>query len=353
MKTFKNLTFILLATSLFSCSSSKKEEIAKMSIQVKAKNDLLQRDSPVKFTLNNPTDTSFDSIQLYYANKYLGSSKTNQIAAKLVAPLGKNQLKAEIYSAGEKYTIAQEIVLHNNKPPKIYTYKIKNKYPHDNLAFTQGLEFFKDTLYEGTGRNGFSSLRKVDYKTGKVLKKIELDKRYFGEGISILNDKVYQLTWHAGQGFIYDVNQLKKLGTFKYGTSKEGWGLCNDGENFYKSDGTAKIWKLDGKTLEELSYIQPVTHKSLSTRLNELEWVDGKIYANTWQKDGIAIINPENGAIEGLIDLRGLKKENGNAAQLNNEDLVLNGIAFNKKSNTLFVTGKHWDTLFEIEIEER
>jgi len=186
-----------------------------------------------------------------------------------------------------------------------------------------------------------------------VLQQVKLKDIYFGEGISILNDKIYQLTWQSGEGIIYNVNNLKKLKTFSYSDSKEGWGLCNDGKKLYKSDGTEKIWILNPETLEEESYFQPVTHTSLSTKFNELEWVEGKIYANTWQKDGIAIINPESGAIEGIIDMRGLRDQLSNSKNLIGQENVLNGIAYNKTTKKLYVTGKNWDKLFEIKIKEK
>ena len=211
------------------------------------------------------------------------------------------------------------------------------------------MEFYKDTLYESTGLNGKSSIRKVDYKTGKVLKKVKLSDVYFGEGLTILNNKLYQLTWRSGDGLVYDVNTFERLETFKYNNSKEGWGLCNDGEKIYKSDGTQKIWILNPETLEEESYIQPVTNKSTITKLNELEWVEGKIYANTWQKDGVVIIDPKTGDVEGLIDFRGLREKVTQHKKLD----VLNGIAYNPDTKKLYVTGKNWDKLFEVKIVEK
>ncbi|HET8753819.1 MAG TPA: glutaminyl-peptide cyclotransferase, partial [Salinimicrobium sp.] len=220
-------------------------------------------------------------------------------------------------------------------------------------AYTQGLEFYRDTLYESTGQYGESTLRKLNFETGEVLMSQELEDSYFAEGLSILNDKIYQLTWKEDVGFIYDVNTFEKIGSFSYYQSEEGWGLTNDGEKFYKSDGSEKIWILNGETLAEEGYIQTVTHSSISTKLNELEWVEGKIYANTYQKDGVAIINPENGAIEGVIDFHGLRDNLGNEAELDPVNDVLNGIAYNPNTKKLYVTGKDWDKLFEVEIVKK
>ncbi|MBT8319548.1 MAG: glutaminyl-peptide cyclotransferase, partial [Gramella sp.] len=215
--------------------------------------------------------------------------------------------------------------------------------------YTQGLEFHGDTLYESIGQYGESKLRKINLETGKVLKEIKLDDQYFAEGITILGDRLFQLTWQEGEGFIYNLNTFEKTGTFGYNQSEEGWGLCNNGEKIFKSDGTEKIWILDPETLAERSFIQPTTHKSVSTKFNELEWVNGKIYANTYQKDGVAIINPDNGAIEGLINFSDLRNQ---VTQHNKLD-VLNGIAYNPETDKLYVTGKNWDKIFEVKIMKK
>jgi glutaminyl-peptide cyclotransferase len=204
-------------------------------------------------------------------------------------------------------------------------------------------------LYESTGQYGESKLRKVDYKTGEVLQNVNLDKVYFGEGLTVLNDNIYQLTWQRGLGFVYDLNTLEKKSSFKYGQSKEGWGLCNDGKVIYKTDGTEKIWILNPETLVEERFIQAYTNKGKMSQINELEWINGKIYANRYQKDGVAIINPINGAIEGVIDFSPLKKK---VTQHQGLD-VLNGLAWNPETQTLFVTGKRWDKLFEVKIIEK
>ncbi len=260
--------------------------------------------------------------------------------------LGKWDTNIQIEVDGFLETKNFEIHLVNAQPPVIYTYEIINTYPHDSKAYTQGLEFFGDTLYESTGQYGQSTLRKLDLPSGKILEKIDLPKQYFGEGLTILDDKIFQLTWREGVGFIYDLSTLEKIDQFDYHTGTEGWGLCNDGEFIYKSDGSEKIWLLNPEDMSVISHIQPTTHKGKSSRLNELEWVDGKIYANTYQKDGVAIIHPISGAVEGIIDLRGLKEKVKQHADLD----VLNGIAYHAESNRLFVTGKNWDKLFEIKI---
>lgn len=263
--------------------------------------------------------------------------------------LGKYQIKAKIQVDEESVEIDKWLKIYNNKKPKLYTFEIINTYPHKKSSYTQGLEFYQDTLYEGTGQRGSSKLMKINHKTGETYDYVRLNDRFFGEGITILNNQVYQLTWRSDIGFIYDPRTLKEKRSFSYGKSKEGWGICNDGDFLYKSDGTPKIWRLDPETLKEIDYIQPTTHDKITDELNELEWINGKIYANMYQKDGVLIINPENGAVEGVIDFRKLKEK----VDIDSPESVLNGIAYKKSTDQIFVTGKNWDKLFEIKLIEK
>ena len=260
--------------------------------------------------------------------------------------LGEKFIKAIIYYENKKQVSTTKIIIVNHSKPKIYSYKIINIYDHDIESYTQGLEFYNGILYESTGQYGESKLRALDYKKNKILKNIDLSPSYFGEGLSIYNNLIYQLTWKEDRGLIYDVDNFKLIDSFKYGQSKEGWGLCNDGKKFYKTDGTENIWILNSESLEEDGFIQAYTNKGKLTNLNELEWVEGKIYANRYQKNGVAIINPTNGAIEAVIDFKDLKNKVTKHSGLD----VLNGIAYNSIKKTLFLTGKRWDKLFEVKI---
>jgi glutaminyl-peptide cyclotransferase len=320
----------------------------KAEFKLSLNQDVYHLNDSIVVSLENPNAVQIDSVVYFYGEKRMGKSTGNKAFSSVLDgyKLGKYRISAKIYSEGESFTAETPIKLLYNKKPIIYTYKILNTYPHDIEAYTQGLEFYNGFLYESTGQHGKSSLRKVDYKTGKILKKIDLETRYFGEGITVLDDKIHMLTWRGGKGFVFDADTFEKLKTFEYDQSKEGWGLTNDGEVLYKSDGTERIWKLHPETHEEIGYFQTVTHHGITTKLNELEWVEGKIYANTYLKDGVAIINPKNGAITGLIDFRGLREKVAQHRYLD----VLNGIAYNPETKTLFVTGKNWDKLFEVEI---
>ncbi len=263
--------------------------------------------------------------------------------------LGTLSLEALVFSAGQEITLNEDILILAEKAPEIYTYEIVNTYPHDRDAFTQGLEFHGDILYESTGIKGASSLRKVDFQTGEVLAKSDLEPNYFGEGITVRGDTIYMLTWQSGKGFLYDRNSLERIGSFAYQQSKEGWGLCNDGRSLFKSDGSQRIWKLDPADLRETGFIETVTNKSVFNKTNELEYVEGKIYANVWQKPSMMIIDATTGAIEGVVNFGGLEKK---VTQHENLD-VLNGVAYHPGRKTFFVTGKRWDKLFEVRIVKR
>lgn len=350
MNKFNLLLAFILCFLLFSCGSKNSNKKSDFSIQFLENKREFRLNETLNATIVNNKNHSIDSVSFYLGNRYLKTPAGGklQIILKDVL-LGNQNLKAIVYTEEDTDTITKSIKILNDVPPVVYTYEILNTYPHDITSYTQGLEFHEGILYESIGQYGKSKLRKVALESGEVLKEIELDDQYFAEGLTILNGKIYQLTWKEDQGFIYDLENFEKTGTFSYNQSKEGWGLCNNGEKIFKSDGTEKIWILDPETLAEKSYIQPTHHKSISTKLNELEWVDGKIYANTYQKDGVAIINPDNGAIEGLINFSDLREKVSQHDKLD----VLNGIAYNPQTDKLYVTGKNWDRIFEVKIKEK
>ena len=229
----------------------------------------------------------------------------------------------------------------------VSTYTVKHVYPHDPRAFTQGIEYRDGFLYEGTGLNGESSLRKVELTTGKVLQKAAVPSQYFGEGITTWGETILQLTWQSQIGFIYDRATFKQLRTFPY--AGEGWGLTHNASELIMSDGSASLRFLDAKTLAEKRRLL-VTDAGIIVRdLNELEWVNGEIYANVWQTNFIARIAPATGHIVGWIDLTGLLSPD---EQRGGAD-VLNGIAYDAAGKRLFVTGKLWPKLFEVQVVPR
>jgi glutamine cyclotransferase len=229
-------------------------------------------------------------------------------------------------------------------PAPVAGYRIVNSYPHDPRAFTQGLVFADDVLYEGTGLRGHSSLRKVDLKTGNILQIRQLSAQFFGEGITIYGNRIIQLTWRARVGFVYDKKTFQLLDTFNYPT--EGWGITHDGRSFIMSDGTSTLYLFDPQTFQEVGRLEVHTRDGPVSRLNELEYVQGEIYANVWKTDRIARISPETGEVVGWIDLEGLLIPEDRSRRID----VLNGIAYDVKNDRLFVTGKLWPKVFEIEL---
>jgi glutamine cyclotransferase len=302
-----------------------------------------------KFTakITEVNGLAIDSV--LYAINGQKSSKNNQFDLSNKR-LGVHTISAIVFYNGNKNKKVTNTVLHlAAKSPITYKYEIVNEYPHDANAFTQGLEYHNGYLYESTGLHKQSSLRKVELETGKVLEKIDLESKYFAEGMTIKDNKIYQLTWQSNQGFIYDLNKFEFEKVFGYGKSIEGWGLTHDDTHLIKTDGTERMWFINTDTYKEDYFIETYTNKRKVDKLNELEYINGKIFANVWQKNYILIVNPKNGAIDGILDLNGLQSKAGQRG----EDNVLNGIAYDKENNRLFVTGKKWNKLFEIKYSKK
>jgi len=229
-------------------------------------------------------------------------------------------------------------------PPQEYTFTIVAAHPHDTTAFTQGLAYRDGFLYEGTGRKGQSSLRKVRLETGAIVQQVNLESDLFGEGITLISDRVIQLTWTSQIGFVYDLNNFHLLRRFSY--SGEGWGLATNGRDLFMSDGTSELRVLDGKTFQEERRIKVHDGPTPLDQLNELEFVEGQIFANVWHSNRVARISPQTGDVVGWIDLTGLL---GPMYRLDPE-AVLNGIAYDPVRKRLFVTGKLWPRVFEIKL---
>mgnify|MGYP006290095157 CR=1 FL=1 len=232
----------------------------------------------------------------------------------------------------------------NTEEVQVYQYQVVQEFPHDNGAFTQGLVWNDGYLYEGTGLYGGSSLRKVELTSGQVLQQLNLPASFFGEGITIFEDKIYQLTWKAQTGFIYDRATFGLLATFNY--EHEGWGITHDGKYLIISDGTSLLHFIDPQTLTEVKQIEVRDDGEPVLQINELEYINDRIYANIWQTDRIVIIDPQTGRVIGWIELTGILSPQDQTEETN----VLNGIAYDEKQDRLWVTGKLWPKLFQIEI---
>ncbi|SDR74532.1 Glutamine cyclotransferase [Polaribacter sp. KT25b] len=332
------LTFLLVT----SCNDD-----YKFTLDVVKKTTL---NSSITITLKEKNDKPVDNVQFFVDGVEISADGNSVTINTSDFGVGKHAVSTLAFFPGKTKKTNNSFEVLADKAPAIYTFKIINSFPHDTKAYTQGLEYHNGFLYETTGQRGESSLRKVEISTGKVLQKINLDKQYFGEGMTILNNKIYWLTWQAKKGFVYDLATFKQEKEFAFNKSKEGWGLTNNGTELIKSDGTNKIWFLNPTTFKEKHAIQVYTNKYALDNLNELELIDGKIYANKYQQNAIVIIDVKTGAVLGVANLSDLKTEMEKTQTLVPEDEVLNGIAFDKENNRLFVTGKHWGKLFEIEL---
>jgi glutamine cyclotransferase len=355
MKKYNQLAVILLGVLITGCSGTKEDFFSIKEDALKAQ---YTQNESLSLEILNPKGEKIDSIVYSINDKKVGSVKNGDkfTFALKDQKLGYQNIIATTHYDGAMETDSSRVELISDITPKLLKYTIVNTYPHDNHAYIEGLEFYKDELYEGTGNGegndtrtrGVSSMRKVDYKTGKVLKSVEYPEAIFGEGITILNGKIYQLTYKQNEAYVYDVTTFEKVKTLPYYKNMEGWGMTNDGKNIYMNDGSEKIHVLDPNTFKQVDYINVYSGGTKIEYVNELEWVDGKIYSNIYQKDAIIVINPKDGSVEGILNLADLKSK---ITPLPDTD-VLNGIAYNPKTKTFFVTGKNWDKMFEIRINQ-
>jgi glutamine cyclotransferase len=306
----------------------------------------------VKVVLSVVDNTKLpDSVVIYFDGKYISSIKSEpwdySIPASFTASTGRKSLKVTAYKGGKaQNTITRFMIVYSDVVPKKYGYKVIHSYPHDRDAFTQGLVYDKGVLFEGTGQEASSSLREVSLETGNVNRQLNLDGSLFGEGIAIYGDRLFQVTWQNRVGFVYDKSTFKQKNKIFYST--EGWGLTTINDKIVLSDGTNVIYFFDPETFTVVSKIEVYDNKEKIDSLNELEFINGEIWANIWMTDKIARIDPVSGKINGYIDLKGIMNDPDTDTSVK----VLNGIAFDKMNNRIFVTGKNWPKLFEIKVTE-
>lgn len=295
-----------------------------------------------------------DSVILTLNNEYrtlLQKNQANFTSQQTV--LGENVLVAEAYQSGKrvakKYLLFQIITKH---VPAIWKPKVLRKLKHETDAFTQGLFVHNGKLYETTGERGHSRLMVRDLEDGAVLKTVAIPARYFGEGATVWNQKIYYITWTSGEGFVFDAEHLKQEGTFKYGKyTKEGWGLATVDNNLVMSNGSEKLLFLNPETMQLYKSLSVVSNRGKQTQLNELEYDGTYLYANVWFANEITVINPTTGRVEAIIDCKDLVKLEKNA-QANPDSDVLNGIAYNSETHTFYLTGKNWEHIYEVSLEK-
>ena len=351
----KNYKILFLIFFLVSCFNEKKK-IIKKSPRIKSLVNLIKPNSNDIIYFNDSIDIEFapkdnssiiKKFYVIYKNDTIDyfENETGRISSSKFNSVGKHRIKLICHINNDiKETYYSSINLFPNNNPNKLKFKIKNIFPHDTDAYTQGLTFDKNRFFESTGRRGFSSLKEVELKSGKTIKKIDLDNKYFGEGITVFNNKIYQLTWEANLGFVYDKNSFEKIDQFKY--NHEGWGITTYDNKLLISDGTETIYFIDPESYKLIKKIQVYNKNGPIKLINELENVKGKIFANIYGKEEIIIFNPETGIVESILDLNGIF----NKKNYNKKFDVLNGVAYNSITNQLFVTGKLWPSIFEIEI---
>ena len=330
---------------IFGCAGCKHDnQSASLSITPEAGTSYKQGQQ-VSVKLSYPADTKPDSI-VYLLDSTRFDSKKDSSAVSLKTDsiqLGPRSITAKLYQGGKSEQISTNIVLLASKAPEEYTFKIEKVYPHDTSSFTEGLLYHDGYLYESTGQPKHSKLLKVNLETGKAVMQAKLDTQYFGEGSAIIGDKIIMLTYQDPRFlFVFDKNTFKLLDTQAYHVGVEGWGLCFDGKKLYTDDSTNRIWFLDKDTYHQTGFIDVYDDQGPINALNELEYIDGKLYANIWEKHIIVIIDPKTGAVTGRIDMTNLYPKK------NNSDDVLNGIAYDKATGRIFLTGKNWDKLFQV-----
>ncbi len=320
-----------------------KNAVGEKLVRFQAHSSTLSQEDSLVFELS---DTSVELISIE-TNKVPVIHQNRRIALGQLG-LGKHELSLRLNTTDGPKTEKKAVAIYAPNPPKKWKAELVGTYKHNTKYYTQGLEFVGDTLYESTGQKGRSIISAYNPFTKQQYKSIKLDSSFFGEGITVVNNRLIQLTWQAKKGFIYDLDTLEKIGEFAYGASTEGWGLAHDDKHVYKSDGSEYIFKLNPITLEETGYLTVSSNSAFYKNANELEIAADHIYANVYQKNSIMVINKHSGALEGVIDLGFLAEQLDKDSNFDALNSVLNGIAYHRSRKTFFVTGKNWNLLFEM-----
>jgi glutamine cyclotransferase len=351
MKKFSVIVFAVFTMAVFALvclHSCKNKEQTELSITP---------DAGTKYKLGEVisvkvSGAAADSV-VYLMDSVKIISRKDTLAAQIKTDsliCGSRLITAKVYKAGKLQEVSTNVIIMPSAAPVEYTYKVDKVFPHDTASFTEGLEYHDGGyFYESTGMENQSYLLKVDLLTGKRLQSAKLDSMYFGEGIATVGDKIFMLTYKEGKAFIYDKNTFKLLSTIPYTWGKEGWGVCFDGKHILNDDSTNRIFFLNKDTVMPESYIDVYDDKGPVNAVNELEYIDGKIYANIWQTDIIIVINPKNGAVLQRIDLSTLYPQ----AKRTPPAEVLNGIAWDAKGKRLFITGKKWQHVYQVTFSKK
>jgi len=350
LKIFSILIISLLFVSALSCNDSSKRSrkpVTKISITPNKKN-IISGDSINIHISVKIKDGELEKSDLYFDNELIKTSKEPEFNHRMrFEPMGKHQIKiVSTKTDGVEGVNFQSLEVVSDIQPEMLTYEVINTYPHNTEHFTQGLEFHNGILYESTGENGKSGIFKTDFETGKVLKSVNLENKYFGEGISIMNNKIYQLTYKSQIGFVYDLNTFARIDSFTYQTP-QGWGLTNDGQSLIKTDGTEFMHFIDPSNMQVIKKVPVYDNQGPVQYLNELEYHDGYVYANIWTTNNAVKIDPKTGKVVSKINFEGLLPVIYDPQKPID---VLNGIAINDENGKMYVTGKLWPKLFEVKL---
>jgi len=364
---FPTLILSLFSLSLASCSGGGSTERTTPAAPVQTRISILEEPAgamtlplgtEIAIRLSLPDTVALDSIQAFLGGtlketlRDFPRLKEERSVSFSLRPdgvfTGKSGLRVRLYFAdGSTENQSRQLTFLSDMTPVEYGYQVVSEYPHDRKAYTQGLQYDDGVLYEGTGNYGSSSLRRVNLETGEIIQIRNLDQSLFGEGIAVMGNRIYQLTYKSQVGFIYDKSTFEQIQKVYY-QNNEGWGLTHNGDELIMSDGTHVIYFLDPEMFTVNRQLEVYDDQGPADSLNELEYIQGKIWANRYYTDEIVIIDPETGKVEGRINLKGILKP---ADRKPGTD-VLNGIACDSVRNRIFVTGKYWPKLFEIRIRE-
>lgn len=336
-------------------TTAKKEEpkyVSSIKMILPEKNKLYSFGEEVKISFETKDRFPIDSAAIYVNGRQVAVTGKDVKEYTYRIPEGKTghtTFKVMTWHPNHKQGVASvSIRVKPDKAPVPYSYEIVKVYPHDPKAYTQGLIYNDGFMFEGTGQYGESSIRKMDIKNGQVLSVLNIDRQLFGEGITIYKDKIYQITWRSRKGFIYDLKTFTLESTFQY--NSEGWGITTAGDTLIMSDGSNKLYHIVPSTFNIIREVEVYDHNGEVNQLNELEYVNGLVWANVWLTDRIVGIDPATGAVKAELNLPGLLPA-ADKALTDDKDDVLNGIAWNPEKGTFYVTGKRWPKLFEIKIK--
>jgi glutamine cyclotransferase len=345
--------FALLALLAYGCKDNNKAD--EFTISPDAGSNYKSGDA-IALKVGYPAGAKVDSVVYLLDSVRVGAAKDSaavNLKTDSVA-LGARVITAKVYQVGKSQELTTNIVLLAAKAPEELTYTVEKVFPHDTSLYTEGLIYDNNGFYESGGGYGIppsgepvdgpSKLVKTDLTTGKILKKQMIDPKIFAEGIVVIGDKIMQLTWKEKIGYVYDRKSFKLLATINNNVGVEGWGMTYDGNKIYMDDSTNRIWFLNKDTYQQMGFVDVYDDKGAVNEINELEYIDGKIYANVYHKDYILVIDPKTGAVLQKIDLTNLYPE----ASRNPEADVLNGIAYDKATKRIFITGKKWNKLFQV-----